>query len=487
MFRPGFHFSVPSNWMNDPNGLVYYEGKYHLFYQHHPYSTDWGTMHWGHAASDDLVHWEDKPIALFPDEHGTIFSGSCVVDWHNSSGFFAEGTHGLVAIFTHNDTYPGSGQPRQRQSLAYSSDKGETWSFYSGNPVLSEPTLIDFRDPKVFWHSPSSHWVMVLAAGDRIQLYRSENLRDWKLASEFGAGEGSHRGVWECPDLFELPVDDGERTKWVLIVSVGGDQDCPEGSHTQYFIGEFDGIRFVNDYSPEHVLRLDQGRDHYAGVTYSDIPDADGRRILIGWMTNLRYAGNTPTGTWRGAMTLPRVLTLVTVEGEIVLKQSPVHELMQLRNGAANWNDITVSAEVPLEVDTETELLELEIEMDISSDQELQVKVQSSQACETIIGYDPGSQRLFIDRTHSGHIDVHPDFAIKHNAPLAPKNGKIKLQLWVDRSAVEVYANDGIVVMTDLIFPISPVNRLWIGTNAGPVLLTSLKLHTLESLRDADS
>lgn len=489
MFRPGFHFSVPSNWMNDPNGLVYYEGEYHLFYQHHPYSTDWGTMHWGHAVSPDLVHWEDKPIALFPDEHGTIFSGSCVVDWNNSSGFFAEGTHGLVAIFTQHDTYPESGQPRQRQSLAYSSDKGETWSFYSGNPVLSEPSLIDFRDPKVFWHSPSSHWVMVLAAGDRIQLYNSRNLSQWQLASEFGAGEGSHQGVWECPDLFELPVDGGEGTKWVLIVSSGGAHDDPIGSHTQYFIGEFDGISFVNDHSPELVRRLDHGRDQYAGVTYSDIPDEDGRRILIGWMTNLRYAGNTPTGAWRGAMTLPRVLTLETVEGQIVLKQLPVDELLGLREGAEAWSKATVSADAPLEVDLKSELLELELEADISSGQELLIKIQSSEteACATVIGYNPASQWLFIDRIHSGRTDVHPEFAVKHGAPLAAKNDKIKLRVLVDRSAVEVYGNDGIVVMTDLIFPTSPINHLWLGTDGGPAELTSLKLYTLKSLREAYS
>lgn len=303
-FRPGFHFSPPTSWANDPNGLVYYEGSYHLFYQYHPYSNKWGPMHWGHAISEDLIHWQHAPIALFPDEHGAIFSGCCVVDWNNSSGLFKD-SHGLVAIFTHADIHPETGQPRQRQSLAYSSDKGQTWQKYNGNPVLAENDLIDFRDPKVFWHAQSKRWIMAIVAGDHVRFYASDNLREWSLTGKFGREEGSHDGVWECPDLFQLPADDTGRSKWVLIISIGDNPNCPEGSRTQYFIGEFDGKTFINDNPSDHILWLDYGRDNYAGVTWSDIPEQDGRRVIIGWMSNWKYANETPTYSWRGAMTLP--------------------------------------------------------------------------------------------------------------------------------------------------------------------------------------
>lgn len=484
-FRPGFHFSPPSHWLNDPNGLVYYEEEYHLFYQHHPYNNEWGPMHWGHAVSRDLIHWRHEPIALFPDEHGAIFSGCCVVDWNNSSGFFAESGHGLVAVFTHADTCPESGQPRQRQSLAYSVNKGRTWQTYAGNPVLSEPALADFRDPKVFWHSPSGHWVMVLVAGDRVQFYRSVNLREWSLTSEFGSQEGSHDGVWECPDLFELPLDKGECSKWVLIVSIGDNPASPEGSRTQYFIGEFDGETFINDNPVDHVLWLDHGRDNYAGVTWSDMPEQDGRRVMIGWMSNWKYASNTPTGAWRGAMTLPRSLFLASRDGEIVLNQQPVREVEQLRKESMCWEDVAVMPEAPCRLNVKEDLLEIEAEIDISVGPEIYIKLQSSTVCETVIGYDSVRQWLFIDRSNSGLRDFHPSFGCIHGASLSPEDGKIKLHIWLDRNSVEVYANEGQVVLTDQIFPEEPIDSISIGTDSGQAVLVSLQIHTLSSIHDA--
>lgn len=481
-FRPGFHFSPPSNWANDPNGLVYFEGSYHLFYQYHPYSSKWGPMHWGHAISEDLVHWVHAPVALFPDEHGAIFSGCCVVDWNNSSGLF-EDSHGLVAIFTHADTHPETGQPRQRQSLAYSSDKGVTWEKYAGNPVLSEEGIVDFRDPKVFWHPQSKRWIMVIVAGDHALFYASENLREWSLTGEFGREEGSHDGVWECPDLFQLPVDDTGRSKWVLIISIGDNPNCPEGSRTQYFIGEFDGKTFINDNPADHILWLDYGRDNYAGVTWSDIPEQDGRRVIIGWMSNWKYANETPTGSWRGAMTLPRTLSLTSKDGSIVLCQMPVREIEQLRNESMSWNNVTVTSETPFIQQMKSELIEIEVEINIQSGDEVSIHLQSGGESGIIIGYDPAKEWLFTDRSKSGQTDFHPAFASRHGASLAATNGKLNLHIWLDRNAVEVYADNGLVVLTDQIFPDAPIENIQVSTGAGQVVLNSLQIHTLKSIQ----
>ncbi|MFD5018774.1 PfkB family carbohydrate kinase [Paenibacillus sp. NPDC058367] len=485
-FRPGFHFSPPTSWANDPNGLVYYEGSYHLFYQYHPYSNKWGPMHWGHAISDDLIHWEHAPIALFPDEHGAIFSGCCVVDWNNSSGLF-EDSDGLVAIFTHADTHPETGQPRQRQSLAYSSDKGQTWQKYNGNPVLAENDLIDFRDPKVFWHAQSKRWIMAIVAGDHVRFYASANLREWSLTGRFGREEGSHDGVWECPDLFQLPVDDTGRSKWVLIISIGDNPNCPEGSRTQYFIGEFDGKTFINDNPAEHILWLDYGRDNYAGVTWSDIPEQDGRRVIIGWMSNWKYANETPTGSWRGAMTLPRTLSLTSKDGSVVLTQMPVREIEQLRKESMVWNGITVTPASPFLQKMNEDLLKIEADIDIRSGEELHIVLKSSGLSELVIGYDPVQQWLFIDRSKSGVTDFHPSFASKHGARLVSNGGKIKLQIWLDRNAVEVYADHGLVTLTDQIFPDAPMDRVEVSTPSGQVVLDSLQIHTLKSIHIPDA
>ncbi|MCE3199484.1 PfkB family carbohydrate kinase [Paenibacillus sonchi] len=480
-YRPQFHYSPPAMWLNDPNGMVYFEGEYHLMYQHHPESTVWGPMHWGHAVSKDLVNWETLPVAMSPDHNGAIFSGSALVDWKDTSGFF-DGGAGLVAIFTHADIYPGSDRPRQRQSLAYSKDKGRSWSFYAGNPVLSDVEITDFRDPKVFWMEEAGVWVMVLACGDHIRFYRSANLKDWDFASEFGKSEGSHYGVWECPDLFELSVDGSNLKKWVLLVSIGDNPDYPEGSKTQYFIGSFDGWEFVNENTPDTVLWMDEGRDNYAAVSWSDIPEEDGRRVIIGWMSNWSYAKQIPTGSWRGAMTLPRVLSLTSRNGSVVLSQMPVQEIEQLRKESLSWSDLSVTREAPFIHGTNDDLLEIEVDLDIRSGDEVQIKLRSSGQSETIIGYDPEREWLFIDRSQSGLTDFNPSFACKHGARLAPENGSIKLRIWLDRSVVEVFANEGLVALTDQIFPDEPIDTVWISAETGKAELHSLYIHTLHSI-----
>ncbi|USK47945.1 glycoside hydrolase family 32 protein [Bacillus sp. CMF12] len=481
-YRPQFHFTPERNWMNDPNGMVFYDGEYHLFYQYHPNGTTWGPMHWGHAVSKDLVHWEHLPIALAPDHHGTIFSGSAVVDWNDTSGFF-DGKSGLVAIFTHADTYPDSNRPRQRQSLAYSKDNGRTWVKYEGNPVLQEESITDFRDPKVFWHRETNQWVMVLAAGQTVRVYCSQNLISWEFASEFGEGHGSHQGVWECPDLFELPVDgDSNQKKWVLFVSIGNDPKYKEGSRTQYFIGDFDGKTFFNYHEPEATLWIDHGRDNYAGVSWSDIPAEDGRRIYIGWMSNWRYAKVIPTKEWRSAMTIPRVLELKKTEEGIRLVQKPIRELQSLRHDKALLENEVVVPGQNLLANIQSNTFEIIAKFEIGSAEEFGFKVCKGTNEETIIGYNPLNQTLFVDRAHSGEAVFHEDFAGKHESILLPENHQITLHVLVDQSSVELFGNDGVSVITDLIFPNQDSKQIELYAKNGKVKLKSLELYTLKSV-----
>jgi fructan beta-fructosidase len=480
-FRPHFHFTPEAHWMNDPNGMVYFEGEYHLFYQYYPEETTWGPMHWGHAVSPDMVHWEHLAVALEPDEHGYIFSGSAVVDWLDSSGLF-DGGSGLVAIFTHHDTNPNTGQSRQRQSIAYSVDKGRSWIKHPGNPVLTEQ-LSDFRDPKVLWHDETASWVMVLAAGDHVRVYRSPDLIAWSFASMFGAEEGAHGGVWECPDLLELSVEgDVSGKKWLLIVSIGDNPNCSEGSRTQYFVGEFDGYLFTNNNAPDSVLWLDHGRDNYAGVTWSDVPVEDGRCLFIGWMSNWRYANQTPTEGWRGAMTIPRVLSLRhEVEG-IRLVQRPVAELQSLRTRERHWSNIPVAPEQTFALDIADNRAEIVIEFELGGADLVGVNLKTKGNGQTIIGYDARNQNLFIDRFASGIIDFHPQFACKHETRLQPDQGRIRLHLFIDCSSVEVFAGDGNVAMTDLIFPNEGTGSVELFTAGGDTKIISLEIFDLKSI-----
>lgn len=328
-YRPQFHFSPPEKWMNDPNGLVYNKGIYHLFYQYYPEDIVWGPMHWGHATSKDMVHWKNKPIALFPDEQGYIFSGSAVIDTDNSSGLGSVDNPPLVAIFTyHKAEWAEEGRiDFQTQGIAYSLDNGDTWVKYEGNPVIKNESIKDFRDPKVFWNGKTNNWTMLLVAGDHLQIWQSPDLKDWAKVSEFGKDQGAHGGVWECPDMFPLKVEGTDLEKWVLLISIN--PGAPNGgSGTQYFIGDFDGKTFTSD-QKEHKW-IDWGTDNYAGVTYNHTPNND--RIFIGWMSNWDYAQETPTEKWRSAMTLPRKLKLQAVNGTVELFNYPLKSVEKLRD-----------------------------------------------------------------------------------------------------------------------------------------------------------
>ncbi|HXY40334.1 MAG TPA: glycoside hydrolase family 32 protein, partial [Vicinamibacteria bacterium] len=332
-FRPQFHFTPERNWTNDPNGLVFFEGEYHLFYQKNPFGDRWGHMSWGHAVSRDLVHWQHLPVAITEEGGVMAFSGSAVVDWRNTSGLGQGRQPPLVAVYTGHHAE----KPLQDQRLAFSNDRGRTWTRYARNPVLDIGET-NFRDPKVFWHAPSGRWVMAVAwpKQRKVRFYASPDLESWSHLSDFGPA-GATAGDWECPDLFPLAVEasPGER-RWVLIVNLnpGGPAG---GSGTQYFVGDFDGRRFVADATPSREgapLWLDHGPDFYATVTWSDVPERDGRRLALGWMSNWQYAAEAPTSPWRGAMTVPRELVLRRTPEGLRVAQRPVRELASLRRAA---------------------------------------------------------------------------------------------------------------------------------------------------------
>ncbi len=463
IYRPQFHFSPETGWMNDPNGMVFYDDEYHLFYQHYPDSTVWGPMHWGHAVSSDMVHWTPMPVALYPDSLGYIFSGSAVVDTENTSGFGKGDVPPIVAVFTyHNSHLEKSGSSTfQSQGIAWSNDKGRTWTKYSGNPVLPNPGEKDFRDPKVFWYKETGKWIMILAVRDRINLFSSSDLKSWSYESEFGTDAGAHGGVWECPDLFQLKTEGSDETKWVMLVSInpGGPNG---GSATQYFTGKFDGNKFVADEKSEKWI--DWGTDNYAGVTWSDIPQSDGRRLFLGWMSNWNYASVVPTTTWRSAMTIPRELLLAYENGSYYLISRPVRELTNLRKEsksiipgeAGNSSGADLIIDVPGLNQCE---LEFDLRIPEGYNESLGIILENNLGEKLIIGYSVQAKQLFIDRTKSGNTSFSERFAGVATAPY--ESGKtLKMQLFIDASSVELFIDEGKLVMTSLIFPAENFTKL---------------------------
>lgn len=438
-YRPQYHLSPERGQMSDPNGMVFFAGEYHQFYQY--------TGKWGHAVSRDLLHWEHLPVALNKDLLGDIWSGSAVVDWRDTSGFFG-GQPGLVAIFTHFK------EGVQSQSLAYSSDKGRSWTKYAGNPVIPNPGLKDFRDPKVIWHEPTQAWVMAVSVDQTIRFYTSPDLKEWTMQSEFGAGEGSHDAVWECPDLFELPVEgQAGQTRWVLTVSIGNNPRT-NGSTAQYFIGTFDGKTFKNGNKPSDVLWTDYGKDFYAAVSYSDIPKEDGRRIWVGWMSNWRYPFDMPTWSWKGNMSLYRELKLRDVPGEgLRLVQEPVREYGSLRGQLVRLKPQTIAAGRNPASELKGSSFEWELEWALRDDRPFGVKVGVGNGQETVIRIDPKAGQIALDRTKSGTADFEPGFAETMTAPLQIRDGTVKLRVFMDVSTIEAFANDGETVLSAILFP----------------------------------
>lgn len=422
--RPRWHFCAASTWLNDPNGLVHVDGTYHLFFQTNPQGTDWGNMSWGHATSRDLLRWQEHPLALRHTEEEAVFSGSVVVDHGRTSGLGDESDAPLVALYTSAWTAASPRAGTQSQSLAHSEDGGLTWTRHPGNPVLDRASA-DFRDPKVFRHEASGAWVMVAveAVHRQVVVYRSRDLLGWELASTFGPA-GRTEGVWECPDLFELPVAGTDRTAWVLVVSVLGGGPAG-GSGTQYLVGDFDGTRFVPDGAGARWL--DHGPDHYAAVSFDNTP---GRRLMVGWASNWAYAAAVPTSPWRGCMSLVREVALVPDEhGAPVLRQRPVldddvpegvlvERLTVPPRGARTLRVTTADGGDPLEVRV-----------------------------------DLGTGVLELDRSACGDTTFAPGFPTSVRAPL-PRSGRpVEVLVVVDGCVVEVYADDGRVTLTGLVLP----------------------------------
>lgn len=469
-YRPQYHLSVESGNMSDPNGMVYYEGEYHQFYQN--------SGQWGHAVSQDLVHWEHLPVALMRDELGEIWSGSAVVDWNDTSGFF-HGKSGLVAVFTH---FQGG---VQSQSIAYSGDRGRTWTKYEGNPVIPNPGLKDFRDPKVIWHEASKRWVMVVSVDDHVRFYASPDLRNWTETGEFGADQGSHAAVWECPDLFELPIDGSGKDKWVLTLSVGSNE-ATKGSTAQYFVGEFDGETFHNDNPADTVLWTDFGKDFYAAVSYSDIPEKDGRRIWLGWMSNWRYPFTMPTDPWKGNMSVPRELKLRDIPGEgIRLVQQPVKELDSLRGTAIKLEAQQLAANANVFKQWRGTAYELDTTFTVSADAAFALKVRTdgTGAEETSIRYDASAETLTVDRSKSGAAAFEPGFAESFAAPVKPSaDGRLPLRVYVDEDTLEVFAEDGAKVLSAIVFPEPTSNGLSLELERGSVKLDKASFYPMRSV-----
>lgn len=475
-YRPQFHFSPNAHWMNDPNGMVYYNGTYHLFFQYYPDATVWGPMHWGHATSNDMVHWQEQPIALYPDSLGYIFSGSAVVDVHNTSGFGKNGQVPLVAIFTHHNMALEKKKSNkfQYQSIAYSLDEGKTWTKYSGNPVVQNPGIVDFRDPKVRWFEPQKKWIMTLATKDRITFYSSPNLKTWTKESEFGETLGAHGGVWECPDLFPLPYKG--RTAWVLLASInpGGPNG---GSATQYFVGDFNGHTFT-PYATQ-TKWMDYGTDNYAGVTFANTGT---RTILMGWMSNWQYATVVPTSPWRSAMTVPRVLGLKEVNREVFLTSTPAKELDKLDQKSTSIPGLTLKGSYDLgaRLKNTTGLFRLDLTTQTADD--FSVVLANGQGEELVLGYDKAANQYFIDRTHAGKADFEKGFARRHTAPRLSTDQPLSLTLVVDVASVELFADEGLITMTDIFFSSQPMTRLYLKSTTG-IRLPTLIYTPLSSAR----
>lgn len=469
-FRPLYHHTPQYGWMNDPNGMFYKDGVWHLYYQWNPYGSRWQNMTWGHSTSTDLINWEHQPVAIEPNDLGSIFSGSAAIDRNNTAGF---GKDAVVALYTSAGDY-------QMQSLAASTDNGMTFTNYSDNPVITLPT--EARDPNMFFNAETGLWNLVLAHAleKEILVFSSPDLKTWTLESNFGKGLGARDGVWECPDLFELEIEG--KKKWMMIVNLnpGGPFG---GSATQYFIGDFDGTTFVADTTPGGYVPtkwLDYGKDFYATVSWSDAPE--NRRTIIGWMSNWQYADEVPTQQYRSANTLPREVSLFrNHDGEIYAATKPVPELVKLRGKATvSLRNITVD-KMPRQIDlpeSNDGACEIRLEMQTKSEP-VKLTLSNKSGNIVVMVYDPRTHLFSMDRSQSGEVDFNENFPALTAAPTFERNGKLGITIFIDRSSIEVFENDGKFAMTNLVFPQQPYSHLGISTSGGAVKINEVKIYPL--------
>ena len=469
-FRPVYHHTPAYGWMNDPNGMFYKDGVYHLYFQWNPYGSVWANMHWGHSTSTDLMHWNFEGSAIVPDAWGAIFSGSCVVDHNNTAGF---GKDAVIAFYTSAKASPWGDV--QSQSMAYSLDNGKTFVKYEGNPILTSSER-DFRDPKVFWYAPGKHWVMMLAVGQHMEIYSSANLKEWKKESEFGAMQGAHGGVWECPDLVEIPVEGTREKKWVLICNLnpGGPFG---GSAAQYFVGSFDGKKFVNE-SPTQTKWMDWGKDNYATVTWNNAPD--GRCIALGWMSNWQYANNVPTRQYRSANTLARDLSLYRLGTELYLKSTPSKETKKARGEKVSISSFKVSGkhEVTLFNDGQG-AYEIEMVIQNAGASKIGLALLNEKGEKVDMYYDLNRKQFVMDRSESGIVDFSRDFPAVTVAPVNADK-ELTLRLFVDCSSVEAFGEDGKFVMTNLVFPSVPYGKMSFEADKNGYAVKSLNVYKLQ-------
>ncbi|MDD6129247.1 MAG: GH32 C-terminal domain-containing protein [Prevotellaceae bacterium] len=430
-YRPSYHHAPERGWMNDPNGLFFKDGVWHLYCQYNPYGSMWGNMHWAHSTSTDLVHWQQQPVALAPDAWGTMFSGSCVVDHNNTAGF---GKDAIISMYTSSRPTPFGGDV-QAQCIAYSNDGGKTFTKYVGNPVITDEKK-DFRDPHVFWNEEAGFWNMILAAGQEMQIFSSSNLKDWKLESSFGHEYGNHGGVWECPDLMKMKVRGTDQEKWMLICNInpGGPFG---GSATQYFIGQFDGHKFTCEDEPSETKWMDYGKDHYATVTFDNAPE--GRRCAIAWMSNWQYANQVPTMQFRSANSIVRDLGLFEYNGETYCSVTPAREMDSIRGQRISHPTETCEIVVSLKGDA-------------------QLTLRNSKDEKVVITYDEAEQTIDFDRRRSGDVSFSDAFPCSVSSPTY---GEVKtLRIFIDRCSIEIFDGDGKFSLTNLVFPSEAYNKI---------------------------
>ena len=480
-WRPQYHFTPPRTFMNDPNGTVFYKGEYHLLYQYNPEGNVWGHMSWGHAVSPDIVHWQNLPVALHevPAEY-MVYSGSAVVDWQNTSGLCRstdpQDHSCLVAIYT------AAYRDRQKQHIAFSNDRGRSWTNYSGNPV-ADLDASDFRDPNVFWYAPQRKWVMVAVLADEktLVILDSPDLKHWTKRSTFGPA-GDTAGQWECPDLIELPIESTSEKKWVLIIN--RNPGAPAGgTGVRYLIGKFDGANFTSEVPDSPALWADWGKDFYATNTWNDMPAADGRRVWIGWFSNWQYANAEPTVLWRGAQSIPRTLTLRRYSDGLRLVQWPVREVEDLRREKLHIANASVAEanQAIREKGAKGEVYEFEAELHPGPADEMGFRLRKGKDAETLVGFDAVHGEVFVDRTHSGEISFSKDFPGRHAAKLEQKAG-VELRVFVDRSSVEVFANNGERVLSERIYPPPGSDGIELYANGPGGKVASLTIWELNSV-----
>ena len=468
---PLYHHTPAYGWMNDPNGMFYKDGVWHLYFQHNPYGSTWGNLSWGHSTSTDLVHWQYEGDPVMPDAWGLIFSGSSVVDTDNTAGF---GPGAIVAFYTSAKSTPWGDV--QMQSMAYSTDGGKSFTRYEGNPILTS-TERDFRDPKVFWYAPGKHWVMLLAVGQQMQIFSSKNLKEWKHESDFGLKHGAHGGVWECPDLVELPIEGTKEKRWVLICNLnpGGPFG---GSATQYFVGTFDGKKFTNQF-PTKTKWMDYGKDHYATVTFSNAPD--GRCVALGWMSNWQYAAVVPTKQYRSANTIARDLTLYRQGGDLLLKSAPSKEIEAARKDMKSLKKFNVSDAYSIDnlLDDNNGAYEIEMEIRNNGAEKIVFTLLNGKGESVKMYYDTALRQFVMDRSVSGETAFSRDFPAMTVAPV-PETGDFTLRLFVDRSSIEAFGDGGKFVMTNIVFPSEPYNSMKFEAVRGSFTVKKMNVYKLK-------